>query len=131
VNLVNGDYHLQAGSPVIDKGDNDAPGLPATDSSYLSSGSMFEPSTDARRPRACTDRRTSKACGCGYFSSNPMPVMVEDNRQLRGEKKLLRGKLWDSGPHSFGLSATGVAHECRCRPGRLADAHRTPPGDTP
>jgi parallel beta-helix repeat protein len=31
VNPGSGDYHLQAGSPVIDKGDNSAPSLPAND----------------------------------------------------------------------------------------------------
>ena len=31
VDAENGDYHLQAGSPVIDQGDNSAPGLPLTD----------------------------------------------------------------------------------------------------
>ncbi len=31
VDAENDDYHLQAGSPVIDQGDNSAPGLPLTD----------------------------------------------------------------------------------------------------
>jgi hypothetical protein len=31
VDAANGDYHLQAGSPLIDAGDNEAPALPLTD----------------------------------------------------------------------------------------------------